>query len=100
MFASDEKALVASASWSGWESLGGGLTSDPAVASWAPGRLDTFVRGGDNALWHKWFQGGWSNWESLGGVLTSDPAVASWSPGRLDVFVRGGDNALWHKWYG
>jgi hypothetical protein len=59
--------------------------------------LDVFVRGGDNALWHKWFQNGWSGWESLGGYLTSSPAAASWSYGRIDVFVRGGDNALWHK---
>ena len=85
--------------WLGWESLGGTLTSDPAVASWSSGRLDVFARGTDNALWHKWFQNGWSGWESLGGVLTSDPAVASWSSGRLDVFVRGTDNALWHKWF-
>jgi hypothetical protein len=87
------------AGWSGWESLGGILTSGPAVTSWAPGRLDVFVRGTDNALWHKWFSNGWSGWESLGGVLTSDPAAVSWGPNRIDVFVRGTDNALWHKWF-
>ena len=85
--------------WSGWESLGGVLTSGPGVSSWASGRLDVFVRGTDNALWHKWFSGGWSGWESLGGVLTSDPAAVSWGPNRIDVFVRGTDNALWHKWW-
>jgi hypothetical protein len=83
----------------GWESLGGGLTSDPAVASWGSGRLDLFVRGTDRALWHKWFDGRWSGWESLGGILTSSPGAASWSSGRVDVFVRGTDNALWHKWF-
>jgi hypothetical protein len=32
---------------------------------WAPGRLDLFVHGTDNALWHKWYDGGsWSGWES------------------------------------
>jgi hypothetical protein len=85
--------------WLGWESLGGVLTSAPAVSSWAPGRLDVFVRGTDSALWHKWYQNGWSGWESLGGVLTSAPSVASWAPGRLDLFVAGTDSALWHKWY-
>ncbi len=85
--------------WSNWESLGGGLTSGPGVCSWASGRLDVFVRGNNNALWHKWFSGGWSGWESLGGGLTSDPAAVSWSSGRIDVFVRGNNNALWHKWY-
>ena len=85
--------------WSGWESLGGVLASGPGVSSWAANRLDVFVRGTDNRLWHKWFSGGWSGWESLGGVLTSGPAAVSWGPGRIDVFVRGTDNALHHKWY-
>jgi hypothetical protein len=81
------------------ESLGGGLTSGPTACSWGQGRLDVFVRGADNALHHKWYDGSWSDWESLGGGLTSNPAAASWGQGRLDVFVRGADNALHHKWY-
>jgi hypothetical protein len=40
--------------WNVWESLGGVLTSGPAVASWSPNRLDVFVGGTDSALWHKW----------------------------------------------
>jgi len=85
--------------WSNWQSLGGVLTSDPATVSWGDGRTDVFVRGTDNALWHKWFNGTWSGWESLGGVLSSGPDVSSWAAGRLDIFVRGTDNALWHKWF-
>ena len=85
--------------WSGWEGLGGVLTSSPAAVSWDDGRIDVFVRGTDSALWHKWFENGWSGWESLGGILTLEPAVCSWNPGRLDVFVRGTDSALWHKWF-
>ncbi len=62
-----------------WEHLGGGLTSGPDAASWGERRLDVFVRGGDNALWHKAWDGtGWSQWASLGGFLTSDPGVVSW----------------------
>ena len=102
--------------WSNWESLGGVLTSAPS-AVWGryptsdpsgvgtTGRLDVFVRGADNALWHKWYDMGsnsWSNWESLGGVLTSAPSAARGTApamtGRLDVLVRGADNALWHRW--
>ena len=82
-----------------WESLGGVLVGGPAASTWGSGRLDIAVRGTDNQLWHKWFDGGWHNWEALGGVLTDDPGAASWSPGRYDVFVRGTDNALWHRWY-
>jgi hypothetical protein len=89
----------AGAHWRGWESLEGVLSSSPDVCSWTPGRLDVFVRGMDDSLWHKWYDGGWSGWESLGGTITSDPAAVSWSDGRIDVFARGPDGALWHKWY-
>jgi hypothetical protein len=75
------------------------LTSAPAVVSWAPGRLDVFVRGSDNQLWHRFFQGGWSGWEPLGGVLNSAPAVSTWAPGRLDVFVQGSDHAIEHRFF-
>ena len=85
--------------WSNWESLGGVITAGPAVSSWAGERLDTFVKGADNALWHKWFAGGWSGWESLGGIIDGSPAAVSWSSGRIDAFGRGMDNALWHKWF-
>lgn len=85
--------------WSEWEPLGGALTSGPDVASWAEGRLDVFVRGTDNQLWHRVYEGFWSEWEPLGGGLSSDPSAVSWSFGRLDVFVRGTDYQLWHKFY-
>jgi hypothetical protein len=89
------------ANWSAWASEGGVLTSDIAVGRNADGRLEAFVRGTDNALWHKWQvapSGAWSGWVSLGGVLTSNIAVASNADGRLEAFVRGTDNALWHCW--
>jgi hypothetical protein len=86
--------------WSQWEDLGGTLASAPAVSSWAPNRLDTFVRGTDNAVWHKWWDGSrWSDWESLGGNLTSDPAAVSWGRNRIDVFARGQGNRLYHLWW-
>jgi len=83
----------------GWESLGGVVKSGPGAASWGHGRLDIVAQGTDNALWHKWFDGGWHEWESLGGEITADPAGASWASGRLDLFARGTDNALWHRWF-
>jgi hypothetical protein len=46
-----------SRSASRWESLGGVATSDISVVSRGPGRLDVFVRGTDNAIWHKWLEG-------------------------------------------
>jgi hypothetical protein len=41
--------------WSGWESLGGVLTTAPAAVSWNRNRIDTFVAGTDSAMWHKWW---------------------------------------------
>jgi glucose/arabinose dehydrogenase len=82
-----------------WDGLGGVTSNNPAVASWSAGRLDVFVRGSDNQLWHKWWANRWSGWEPLGGVLASGPAAVASSVGRLDVFVRGPDNQLWHKWF-
>jgi Arylsulfotransferase (ASST)/Repeat of unknown function (DUF346) len=83
-----------------WQPLGGVLMSKPAAASWASNRLDAFVQGSDNQMWHIWWTGGqWSSWEPLSGVLTSGPGAVSWSPGRVDVFVRGTDQQLWHKWW-
>lgn len=85
-----------------WDSLGGIASSSPDISSGNANQLDVFVRGTDNALWHKsWNRTAWSNWETLGGILTSKPASASWASDRTDVFVRGSDNALYHKnWNG
>jgi hypothetical protein len=95
------RALYGSNSrWSGWENLGGVLSSGIGVSSWSANRLDCFVRGTNNAMYHKWWNGSrWSGWENLGGVLTSDPAAVSWGPNRIDTFVRGTNNAMYHKWY-
>jgi uncharacterized protein YvpB len=71
----------------------------PSASSWGGDRLDAFVRGNDQALWHRWRdQGAW-HWESLGGNAMSDPSAVSWASGRIDVFTRGIGGTLWHRWY-
>lgn len=83
------------------------INSDPAVASWGPGRLDVFLNGldantGGYGLLHTWaVNNTWANkWEVLGtGYLQGNPAATSVGPGGLDVFVRGGANELEHKWF-
>lgn len=85
-----------------WETLGGTLTSPPAVSSRGAHKLDVFVRATDGALYHKLWNGStWSNWESLGGELKegSAPAAVSWSEDRIDVFVRWVDDQLHHKFW-
>ena len=96
--------------WQNWESLGGPIggqissdpESGPSVSSWGPRRLDVFVRGTDDAVWHRWSEDGgvsWSNWESLGGIITSSPASISRAPNQIEVFVRGTDSKLYHIWW-
>jgi thiol-disulfide isomerase/thioredoxin len=93
---------VGAGAWSSWASLGGYITSSPTAVSWADGRIDTFVRGGDGALWQNTYaNNAWSGWTSLGGQIApnTSPAVSSQATGKLDLFVIGTDNALWHKSY-
>jgi C1A family cysteine protease len=100
-YGAEGATLVQQGAWSAWASEGGVLTSDIAVDRNADGRLELFVRGTDNALWHKWQvapNSGWSGWASEGGVLMSNIATGCNADGRLEVFVRGTDNAVWHKW--
>ncbi len=75
----------------------------PAVTSSGMNSLDFFVRGGDNTLWHRRYDGNWHGWEPLG-VLAYDPAVVYWGSGRLDMFARETTDgytaaALQHRWY-
>ncbi|MCG8460641.1 MAG: hypothetical protein MI919_30535, partial [Holophagales bacterium] len=79
---------------------GGKIASAPDCVSRDTNRIDCFVRGRDDALWHRWWDGSrWGIWASLGGVLSSAPTAASWGANRVDVFARGQDNALWHRFW-
>ena len=88
---------------SGWENLGGYLTSSPAAASPGSGRVNVFVRGSDGAVYQRYWPnaGSWSNWTSLGGQIPAGtgPAASSWGSGRLDLLVQGMNGALYHKSY-
>ena len=113
--------------WSGWDGSPGRpagaaaedatadveVASAPAVASWAPGRLDVFIKGSDNALWQRTRVGStWSKWKNLGVFLHSGPAAVSVAPNRIDCFVRGRsgvpfilyqktfDGQTWSGWIG
>lgn len=83
--------------WAGWESLGGDVSSDPAVGINDNGRLEVFARWSDGSLRHAYqriFRALWSGWESLGGGLLGAPAVVSNQNQALEVFVRGLDNTI------
>jgi hypothetical protein len=74
----------------------GVVDDDPAVAAQGTGDMRVFIRGRDNALWTRSWNGtAWSAWSSLGGSLTSGPAAMARPGGIYDVFVRGPDRAMW-----
>ena len=94
--------LLDPASWGGWESLGGVLTSPPKVVTWGRDRLDVFAVGTDSALWHRSRDAAeWGAWESRSAARSSrrprssPPAPACFA----DVFALGTDHALWHRWW-
>jgi hypothetical protein len=65
----------------GWESLGGILTSEIDCVSWGSNRIDCFVRGTDNAMHHRWWDGQrWGAWESLGGEAVPVGVAAPVAP--------------------
>jgi acylphosphatase len=67
--------------WSEWENLSGtyrplppGVSAigEPGVGSAANGRIEIFVQGSDDHVWHLWQttpNGDWSDWEDLGSLL-------------------------------
>src|SRR5207247_1467261 len=80
---------------------GAGAVSDPSTVSWGSNRIDYFVRGADNAIWHNWWNNGWGSWQSLGGNMTSAPDASSWGANRIDLVAKGTDSQLWHQsWNG
>ncbi len=81
----------------GWESIGGvgAFHGQPAVAAWAPNRLDVFAVIRIGEVYHKFWtpQLGWqptqTNWESLGGNVISPPAVVATAVNSLQVLAVG-----------
>jgi hypothetical protein len=103
--------------WNDWASLGTpayttngapGIPSQPVVVEQADGRLEVFIKGIDDGIWHIWqlhLGGEWSQWSSLG--LAPDRAgfqpsisVGENVDGRLEVFAisQVSESTLWHIW--
>ena len=91
------------ASWSGWQSMGGTAASAPVAMVNSKGSPEVFARASDGSLVHDYYQQGkWSGWQRLapGNVFTGTPAVAKNTDGRLEVFVRTPAGNLDHLWQG
>jgi hypothetical protein len=89
--------------WAGWTvPASSAVASDITMVANRNGRLETFARGSDGAMWHavQSVAGGpWSGWSRLGGSrFAGSPVAARNVDGRLEVFIRGADGTLWHTW--
>ena len=102
--------------WTGWVDLHGKSSSAPVLVS-TPSldRIDLFVQGTDNGIYHKTYTGSppsgtWSSWNSPGGKTSSKPAAAFWtyvfsckySCSEIDdliLVVRGTDNKVYFNYY-
>lgn len=96
-----------------FERLGGVMIERPTTEAWGSDRLDIVVRGANNEVFHKIWDGNrWlpspTDWEDLGGAILESPSIVSWlkrgnpqpgstGPGRLDVFGQGVNGNLVHK---
>jgi hypothetical protein len=78
----------------------GKFNGAPAAISWRSERLDMFVRGAEDALWHRRFSllliPPFNDWQKLDIQIADAPAVASWAPNRLDVFTRSSNGEIIH----
>src|SRR5215510_4187859 len=79
------------------------LFGSPILAPSGDGRLEVFVLGFDQNLWHIWqtqWSNGWSGWASHGGnfgsALFAPPFIGRSGDGRLELFVCAGQ--LQHIW--
>ena len=78
---------------------------DPASCTWAANRLDAYVVGSNNQIYHQYWNGsafvpsqtGWQ--EDLPETTTSyGVAVCTWGVNRQDMFVNTG-STIAHNWY-
>ena len=85
-------------SWHEWESLGAGLSGQPAAAARGADRIDVLAFGADGRLRHRWWDGRrWVDWEIVPDAPAGDAVSCAWSGDRLDVFVAKRGGALWYR---
>jgi Astacin (Peptidase family M12A) len=81
--------------WSGWENMGGVLTTGVDSVSWGPNRIDVVSRNSWNRIVRNAWINGWSGWADQGGSLSSStPTIASKSVNHLDMFAQFADGTL------
>ena len=80
-----------------WQNLGGYLADGVAATGYDNGKVALLVRGFDDALWYRLFDGSWGDWMTVG--ISSDFSLAS-TPTALatgntfEVYARANDDSL------
>jgi hypothetical protein len=70
-----------------------------ATLAWEDSHVEVFALGGDQAIWHNWWQlggGGWAGWTSMGGTFVTGPAAILASDGNAHLFATDATGAVWH----
>jgi hypothetical protein len=94
--------------WMGtFTSIGGAATSEPAAASYAPGKFVVAIRDSANNVQFRDYNGtSYGSWTSIGGPTSTEPAVAATggalfffaiSSGTLKARIRDANNT-WSAW--
>jgi acylphosphatase len=90
----------------GWVSLGGQWSSIPIVGRNQDGRLEIFIVGQSEKLYHRYQtspnnSNGWNDkWEDLGGKWNrfNFPSIGQNADGRLEIFIVGQSEKLYHRY--
>ena len=83
-----------------WDSLGGGLTSDPSCVSSQPQRYDCVARDINGQLSHNSYNGAaWSGWNARGGQLLqgANPSCVLFRGEINCIYVNQATNSLRHR---
>lgn len=86
--------------WKNWNVVSGGkFQPGVGVTSKRFGCINVFMKGLDDAVYHRQYDRVWGNLENVGGKIISSPSGVSSDSTRADVFVVGPDNAVyWSYW--
>jgi len=82
--------------WSSRAGLGGNITSAPSCVLYGNANTNCFVRGTDNAMYRKSYDGSWKDWVRRGGNLATAPACVIQQQ-NITCFARFNDNQLYMR---
>lgn len=77
-----------------WENLGGYAPAHTSQSDWCNGSYQLWVRGGDNKIYARGWNGSWGGWTGPYANTATSPATVV-NGGRLDLFFVSTDQNMW-----